>query len=121
MFVYKQNLEDIEKRLVVEFEKDYSNEPEKLKDIAITVDDAFFEWFHSDILYEDEEERAEVDCMNPGRFITERLDAIGYLTVNYYLENLEQISASLSRTICASAFLLSSSFFVNSASEIASI
>lgn len=88
MFIYKQDLDDIEQRLVVEFEDDYSKDVETLKEIGITVEDAFFEWFHSDMLYEDEEDRAEIDCMNPGRFITERLDACGYKTVNYSLEQL---------------------------------
>lgn len=88
MFVYKKDLEDIEQRVIIEFEKDYSNNPKILKEIDITITDAFFEWFHSDMLYEDEEDRVEIDCMNPGRFITEQLDACGYETISYSLEKL---------------------------------
>ena len=88
MFVIKRDLEDIEQRITIEFEEDYSGKPEVLKEIDITIDDAFFEWLHCEEIY-DEEDIAEVECMNPARFITERLDACGYSTVNYSLEDLK--------------------------------
>lgn len=88
MFVFEKDLEDIEQKVKIEFEKDYSNDPETLKEIEITIDDAFFEWLHCDEIY-DEEDQSEVENMNPARFITERLDACGYSTVNYSLEDLK--------------------------------
>ena len=88
MFVFEKDLEDIEQKVKIEFEKDYSNDPETLKEIEITIDDAFFEWLHYDEIY-DEEDQSEVENMNPVRFITERLDACGYSTVNYSLEDLK--------------------------------
>ena len=88
MFVIKRDLEDIEQRLIIEFEEDYSGKSEVLKEIDITIDDAFFEWLHYEEIY-DEEDIAEVECMNPACFIAERLDSCGYSTVNYSLEDLK--------------------------------
>ena len=87
MFILTRDLEDIEQKMTIEFEEDYSDKPEILKEINITIDDAFFEWLHYEEIY-DEEDLAEIECMNPARFITERLDCCGYPTVNYSLEEM---------------------------------
>ena len=88
MFTLKKDLKDINQRVIIEFEKDYSVDTERLKEIEDTIEGAFFDWFHCDVLY-DEDDLAEVECMNPARFITERLDSYGYSTVNYSLEDLK--------------------------------
>ena len=88
MFTLKKDLKDINQRVIIQFEKDYSGDFETLKEIEETIEGAFFDWLHCDTLY-DEEDLAEVECMNPARFITERLDSYGYSTVNYSLEDLK--------------------------------
>lgn len=88
MYIYKKDLDDLEQRLVITFDKDYSNEPDTLKEIDLTVEDAFFEWLHYDEVY-DEEDQSEVENMNPARFIAERLDMEGYYNSDYALEDLE--------------------------------
>ena len=89
MFIYEKEIEDIEQKMIIVFEEDYSEDATILGEIENIVEDALFEWLHYEEIY-DEEDLAEIENMNPARFITERLDACGYSTVNYSLEEIKE-------------------------------
>jgi hypothetical protein len=88
MFKIEKDFEEINFKVVIEFEGDYSNDPANIENINEIIDSAFSDWLNYEDVY-DEEDLAEVENMNLARFICERLDSEGYSTINYSLEELE--------------------------------